>query len=66
MHGSEAMYLGNLSDHCYSLGNLCIVSLVGQESLPTFENLEVGLSDIGLVVISEAVAKTGDGNSKLC
>jgi hypothetical protein len=57
MHGSEAMYLGNLSDH---------LSLVGKESLPTFENLEVGLSDIGLVVISEAVAKTSDGNSKLC
>ncbi len=57
MHGSEAMYLGNRSDH---------LSLVGQESLPTFENLEVGLSDIGLVAISEAVAKTSDGNSKLC
>jgi hypothetical protein len=66
MHGSEAMYLGNLSDLVIGLGNLCFVSLVGQESLPTFENLEVGLSDIGLVVISEAVAKTGDGNSKLC
>jgi hypothetical protein len=36
--------------------------VIGQETLLTFKDLEVGLSDMGLVVPSDRLPKTDDGN----
>jgi hypothetical protein len=36
--------------------------VVGQETLPTFKDLEARLSDMGLVVPRDRLLKTNDGN----
>jgi len=36
--------------------------LIGQESFPTFENLEAWLSDMGLVLLGNGLPNIDDGN----
>jgi len=64
MHGFEAIYLINIFRHYYRLGNFCIEfsKIVGQETLPTFKDLETRLSDMGPVVPNDRLQKIDDGN----